>query len=32
MDRVKEDKRKLEYMIANFLKEKEGTRAKIRTK
>jgi hypothetical protein len=29
-DKLKEEKRKLEHMIADLLKEKEGTRAKLR--
>lgn len=29
-DKLKEEKKKLEYMIADLLKQKEGTRAKIR--
>ncbi|CAM0944393.1 unnamed protein product [Alopecurus aequalis] len=29
-DKLKEEKKKLEYMIAELLKQKEGTRAKIR--
>jgi hypothetical protein len=30
MDKMKEEKRKLEYIIADLLKQKEGTRAKLR--
>jgi hypothetical protein len=30
MDKFKEEKKKLEYMIADLLRTKEGTRAKIK--